>query len=123
VSSVAREVAGGIIGGLVGAGLMRLAIPRIEARKERIPRQSIAAGSSSVLKSATTYKFAVILFHGDGDSRVRLDITVNSTTTSIRGDEQAIELLAGESITVVAVNEDTANTRSSPTIEILSLTF
>jgi len=124
---MAREVAagfvGGVTGGLIGAGLMKLAIPRIEAKKERIPRQSIAPSSSSVLKQGTVYKFSIILFHGDGDSQVRLDVTVDSSTASVRGDEQAIELLAGESITITAVNEDAANARVSPTIEILSLTF
>ena len=125
---MAREVVAGIVGGLVGAGLMRIRAPpppppAITASKEVIARQSIGAGASVTLKPSTTYKFAIILFHGDGDSQVRLSIVRNGVTVSIYGNEQAIEVLANESITIVAVNEDTTTVRSTPTIEIVSLSW
>jgi hypothetical protein len=63
------------------------------------------------------------LFHGDGEAQVRLDITKGATTVSINGNEQAIEVLANESISITAVNEDTATARSTPTIEIVSLSW
>jgi hypothetical protein len=125
---MAREVVAGIIGGLVGAGLMKIRAPpppppAITASKEVIQPQSIGAGGSVTLKPSTTYKFAILLFHGDGEAQVRLDIAKGATTVSIFGNEQAIEVLANESITIVAVNEDTTTARSTPTIEILSLTW
>jgi hypothetical protein len=125
---MAREVVAGVIGGLVGAGLMRIRTPpppppAITASKEVIQPQSVGAGGSVTLKPTTNYKFAIMLFHGDGDSQVRLDITKGATTISIYASEQAIEVLANESISIVAVNEDTASPRSTPTIEIASLSW
>jgi len=125
---MAREVVAGIVGGLVGAGLMRIRAPpppppAITASKEVIASQSIGAGSSVTLKPTTTYKFTIILFHGNGDAQIRLDITRNGVTESLYGNEQAIEVLANESITIVAVNTDTTTARSTPTIEIVSLSW
>jgi hypothetical protein len=124
---MAKEFIAGVAGGLVGAGLMKITAPPPppppEASKEVIARQSIGAGSSVTLKPSTNYKFAILLFHGNGDSQVRLDVTVGSTTTSVNGDEQAIELLANESISITAVNTDTTTARYTPTIEILSLSW
>ena len=122
---LAKEVAGGFVGGLVAAGLMRVVSPppSISASKEVIPQQTIPAGGTVTLKPSTIYKYAVILFHGNGDNQVRLDITKGATTISIRGSDQAIEILAVESISIVAVNEDTSNPRETPTIEIASLSW
>ena len=126
---MAREVVAGIVGGLVGAGLMRIRAPppppppAITASKETIASQSVTAGGSVTLKPTTMYKFAIILFHGNGDPQVRLDITRNGVTESLYGNEQAIEVLANESITIVAVNTDTASPRSTPLIEIVSLSW
>jgi hypothetical protein len=125
---MAREVLAGVIGGVVGAGLMRIRAPpppppAIVASKEVIQPQSIGAGGSVTLKPSTNYKFAIILFHGNGNSQVRIDVIKGAVTESIRGDEQAIEILANESISITAVNEDTATARSTPTIEIVSLSW
>jgi len=125
---MAREVVAGIVGGLVGAGLMRIRAPpppplAITASKEVIASQSVTAGGSITLKPTTMYKFAIILFHGNGDAQIRLDITRNGVTVSIYANEQAIEVLANESITIIAVNEDTTTARSTPTIEIVSLSW
>jgi hypothetical protein len=97
--------------------------PAITATKEVIQPRSVEAGGSVTLKPSTTYKFAIILFHGDGDAQIRLDITRDGVTVSIYGNEQAIEILANESITIVAVNTDTASPRSTPLIEIVSLSW
>jgi hypothetical protein len=123
---MAKEVIAGVAGGLIGAGLMKITTPpppppAIVASKEVIQPQSIGAGSSVTLKPTTTYKFAIILFHGNGDSQVRIDVTKGAVTESIRGNEQAIEILANESISITAVNEDTTTARNKPTVEILSL--
>jgi hypothetical protein len=95
--------------------------PAITSSLEVIPKESIGAGASSTIKPSTTYKFAIILFHGDGEPQVRVDITKEATTVSIRGNEQAIELVANQSISITAVNNDTTTARNKPTVEILSL--
>jgi hypothetical protein len=125
VGGLAKEIASGVIGGLVGAGLMKIVIPppAITPSKEVIARRSVDAGGTVTLKPGTMYKFAVILFHGDGDAQIRLDITRGNTTVSIYGNEQAIEILAGESIEIKAVNTDTGASRNTPTIEIASLSW
>jgi hypothetical protein len=120
---MAKEVIAGAVGGLVGAGLMKITVPRITASKEVIASQSITAGGSVTLKPTTTYKFAIILFHGNGEAQVRIDVIKGAVTERIRGDEQAIEVLANESVSIVAVNEDTANPRNTPLIEIVSLSW
>jgi hypothetical protein len=122
---MAKEVASGVIGGLIGAGLMRITAPApaITSNKEVIARQTLPSGGNVTLKPSTTYKFAIILFHGDGEAQVRLDITKGATTISINANEQAIEVLANESISIGAVNTDTTAPRSAPTIEILSLSW
>ena len=122
---MAKEVAGGFVGGLIATGLMRVVSPppSISASKEVIPQQTIPAGGTVTLKTTTLYKYATILFHGDGSNQVRLDITKGATTITIRGNDQAIEILANESISIVAVNEDSSNPRATPTIEIASLSW
>jgi hypothetical protein len=97
--------------------------PSIASSKEVIPQQTLTSGGTATLKSTTTYKFAVILFHGNGDSQVRIDVIKGASTISLRANEQAIEILANESISIVAVNEDASNPRSAPTVEIASLTW
>jgi hypothetical protein len=123
VRGLAKEVIAGIAGGIAAAGLMKIAAPppAITSNLEVIPRGSVGAGASSTIKPSTTYKFAIILFHGDGESQVRVDVTKGATTVSIRGNEQAIELVANQAISITAVNEDTATARNKPTVEILSL--
>jgi len=120
---MAKEVIAGAVGGLIGAGLMKITAPppAITSNLEVIARNLVGAGASSTIKPSTTYKFAVILFHGDGEPQVRVDVTRGTTTVSIRGNEQAIELVANQAISIVAVNEDTTTARNKPTVEILSL--
>jgi hypothetical protein len=125
VRGLAKEFIAGVAGGLVGAGLMKITAPppSITASKELVASRSVGAGASVTLKPSTTYRFAIILFHGNGDPQIRLDITRNGVTVSIYGNEQAIELLANESITITAVNTDTTTARNTPLIEIVSLSW
>jgi hypothetical protein len=125
VRKMAKEVLAGVAGGIVGAGLMKITAPppSITASKETITSRSVGAGGSVTLKPTTSYKFAILLFHGNGDPQIRLDITKGATTESIFGNEQAIEVLANESISITAVNTDTATARNTPTIEIVSLSW
>lgn len=122
---MAKEVLAGAVGGLVGAGLMKITIPpapEITASKELINRNLVGAGQTVTVKPSTNYKFAVILFHGNGDSAVEVRIQ-GDTTRTIRGNEQGIEVLANESITITASNSDSSTSRYYPTIEILSLSW
>jgi hypothetical protein len=122
---MAKEIASGVIGGIVGAGLMKITIPpppTITASKEIINRNIVGAGATTTLKPSTNYKFAIILFHGDGEADVEVRIQ-GETTRTIRGNEQGIELIANESITITAQNLNTGASRYHPTIEILSLSW
>ena len=120
---MAKEIASGVIGGLVGAGLMRIATPRLESNRELITRRSISPGSSITLKPSTTYKLAIILIHGDGDPQVEVQVARGPDTYRVWGNEQAIEVVANETITISAANTDTSSSWYSPTIEILSLNW
>jgi hypothetical protein len=123
---MAKEVVAGIAGGIVGAGLARLTAPpqqRVTSSKEVIGRYMLAPGQTLTLRPTITYKFAIILFHGDGDSEVRVDIVKGETTTSIYGNQQAIEVLANETIKIDAVNTDTTIIKAAPIIEIVSLSW
>jgi hypothetical protein len=126
---MAKEVAagfvGGVAGGLVGAGLLRVAAPQVKIRssKEVIGSRSLDAGESVELKSETFYNFAIILFHGNGEAWIRLEVTKNGSTEHVYGNEIAIEVLANESIAIRAVNADPNNPRNTPTIEIVSITW
>jgi hypothetical protein len=125
-----RNFTGGLVGGVVGAlatlGLMKISKPTqitITSNKQVIQPQSLNAGATATLLPQTTYKFAIILFHGDGDPQVQLTVVVGGNTYIFNGDEQALEVLTNESITITANNTDTANTHNTPTIEIAYLTW
>jgi len=119
---------GGLVGGVIGGalatlGLMKISKVVITSSKQIIPPQSLNVGATATLLPQTTYKFAIILFHGDGERQVQLTIQVGSNSYTLYGDEQAIELLANESITITANNTDTTNPHNTPTIEIAYLTW
>jgi hypothetical protein len=120
---MAKEVLAGVAGGLVGAGLMKIATPRLESNRELINRRSISPGGSVTLRPSTTYKLAIILIHGDGDPQVEVQVARGPDTYRVWGNEQAIEVVANETVTIAAVNTDTVSSRNSPTIEILSLNW
>ena len=97
-------------------GLMIIRPPP-ESRKEVISKQSLTAGASTTLLPSTEYKYAVILFHGDGGKNVKVDVTVADTTALLYGHQQAIEIVASATVSIVATNTGTA-TEETPTIEI-----
>jgi hypothetical protein len=117
----------GVAGGLVGAGLMKITIPpppppNITSNKEVIPRALASAGLTTTIKPRTMYKFAIILFHGDGEPQAIIQL-VGNTTRTIRSNEQGIELIANEEVEIRVYNEDPNINRNRATIEILSLTW
>jgi hypothetical protein len=103
--------------------VLRQIIPQPQAAKQLIQQQQLNSSEGKTLLSPTAYVFAIILFHGDGDPQVQLTVTVGSNNYTIAGDEQGIELIAGEQVTITANNTDTTNPRSTPTIEIVSISW
>jgi hypothetical protein len=123
---MSKEVLAGAVGGLIGAGLVRLTTPppkKIISSKQVINKQTLAPGAGASLVQLTRFKFAIILIHGDGDPQVTLEVTRDETSTVIQGNEQAIEVLADETIVISASNTDPYDYRSIPTIEIISLSW
>jgi len=123
-----KEFTGGVVGGVIGGalatlGLMKMAKTVITSSKLTISPRSISAGGSATLLSPTVYKFAIILFHGDGEPQVQLTVRVGTATYTLYGNEQAIELIAGETIEITATNTDTTNPRSTMTIELAYLSW
>jgi len=100
-----------------------LVIPKPSSGKQFIQQQTLDAGATATLLPSTTYKFAIILFHGDGDPQVQLTVKVNTKTFTLAGSDQAIELIAGETIEITATNTDTTNPRSTMTIELAYLSW
>jgi len=114
---VIGAISGAIAGGIVSAGMWKIRQPpTISARRTTIDRQSIATTPSTLL-AQTTYKFALIFFHGDGDSTLTLTVTRGTQTSTLTGIDQAIEVVANESIKI----EATSGSGYSPTIEIVYL--
>jgi len=112
---------GALAGGLVTVlGLMKVKKITLQSGRTTSVSTPLNPGESKTLLSGQ-YGFAVILFHGDGDPQVQLTVTVGSNNYTIAGDEQGIELIAGEQVTITANNTDTANPHSTPTIEIVSI--
>ena len=85
-----------------------------------IDKQTLGAGASVTLYSNTVF-FAIALIHGDGDAEVQLTVTVGSDTTTLAGNETAVVVSANELLKIDVVNTDTANQRSTPTVEVISI--
>jgi len=124
VSEGKAILGGALAGGLISAiGLMRIKSITISSSKTIIAQRTLDANSTATLLPLTTYKFAIMLFHGDGDPQIQLSISVGSNSYTLNGNEQAIELIAGEQVSITATNTDTANPHNTPTIEIAHITW
>jgi len=115
---VSREVASGLVGGLVGAlaakAIFKLPIP--SSGEMVISPQTVNPGETKTLISGF-YRFAVVLFHGDGDPEVTVDVKKDNVATQITGNTPAIEIVASKTLEIKAINTSTES-KSSPTIEI-----
>lgn len=94
--------------------LMKIKV--FKSRKTIAPSTSLTPGSSDTPISNVNMFFGVILIHGDGDSDVTVTIS-GATTRSCNGDEQAIDLVANETITITRTNNATTS-KTAPTIEV-----
>ena len=118
MSRMAEGIIGGVVGGALVKGLMKFPIPT--SNKQLISSTSVPASGSATLLSSTAFKFAIILFHGDGDSDITVTIA-GATNRSIAGNQSGIETIANETISITASNSNTTTAKNTPTIEILSL--
>jgi len=112
---------GGAIAGILTSEARKVPKVTITSNKETIDKKTVNANTTDTLLDEKSYKFAIILFHGDGDEGLTISIEGN-TTRSLDASQQAIEIIANETISIKAVN-NTSNNLSSPTIEILYLNW
>ena len=112
---MSREVASGLVGGLVGA-LAGKALLRLSSGETVIAPQVVEAGETKLLLSGF-YRFAVVLLHGDGDPEVVVDVKKGDTATQLTADTIAIEVVASKTLEVRAINSATT-AKNSPTIEV-----
>lgn len=94
--------------------LMKIKV--FKSRKTVSVSTTLSAGSSDTVISNTKMFFGVILIHGDGDADVTVTIT-GETTRTCNGDEQAIEVVVDETITITRTN-NAAESRTAPTVEV-----
>ena len=121
--NVSGLLGGALAGGLVTAlGLMKVKKITIQSGRTTLVSTPLNPGESKTLVSGQ-YGFAVILFHGDGDPQIQLSVTVGGNTYTLSGDDQGIELIAGEQVTITANNTDTNNPHSTSTIEIIYINW
>lgn len=105
----------GVVGGVVGAAAVGalMKIPKISS--EKLVIQSVEIGSTPTVIHSAYYRFAIILFHGDGDATLTIKVNVGDVENTLLADEQAIELVANKYIEIIAQH----GSGKSPTIEIL----
>jgi hypothetical protein len=115
---IVEGLIGGVLGGIVTSKMIKL--PKLRAHKEVVEKKALPPETSYALLSKR-YQFAIVLFHGDGDMEVKHTVKVGNTVVELLGDEQAIEVLANDTIEVTAMNTSTTEAKSTMTIEILSL--
>lgn len=117
--ALAGALSGAVAGGLVAAaGLMKVKGVAVSANKTVIQSKSITSTPTTLL-SKTNYKFAIVLFHGDGDATLTITVQRGSQTFTLTGAEQAIELVVNEDLSITA----SSGSGLSPTIEIASITW
>jgi hypothetical protein len=109
---------GGVLGGILVSHFLK---PTLTFTRKIIDQQLVDPNATITLISKTFYKFAIIIFHGNGEHEVQLTIVVGEKTYTMCGDEQAIEVLTDENIEIYALNTDITNPHYTTTIEIIYL--
>jgi hypothetical protein len=118
MSKMAESIIGGIVSGALVKGLMKF--PILTSNKQLISSVSVPASGSATLLNSTSFKFAIIFFHGDGDADITVTIA-GATNRNIAGNQMGIEPIANETISITASNSNTTTAKNTPTIEILML--
>lgn len=96
-------------------GLMKIRAPTLTSQRVTVPSTRI---TSPATLYNNTLRFAIVLFHGDGDPSVTLSVTRGSDVFTLYGNEQAIEIVANETLRI-----DASGNGATPTIEILVLSW
>lgn len=117
---------GFISGALAGALVATLIRPKaqateIKSNKLVINQQTLNPNATATLLSEKSFKFAVLLIHGNGDQQVQLTVVEGSNRYMVNGNEQAIGLIANQTLSITATNTDATATHLTPTIEIIYL--
>jgi len=98
-------------------------MPKPQSGKLVIDATLLDPGESRTLLAETSFKFAVMLLNGLGDPEIILSITVGDTGYRLTGNNQAIMLVANESVSIDATNNDTTYQKTTPLIEIAYITW
>jgi hypothetical protein len=109
-------------------GLMKITPPppALVSTREVLNPQSIPPGISTTIKAPTTYKHAAISFYGNGDSQIIVRVYFGggySVFVDVRGNEPRTVTVANDTIQIMAQNTDSSVSRTTPRIEILSLSW
>lgn len=98
-------------------------IPKPQSGKLVIDATLLAPGETRTLLNETSYKFAVILVHGNGDPEVTLNVAIGGGIYRLTGADQRIILVANEAVSIVAENSDQTYQKVTPLIEIAHITW
>jgi hypothetical protein len=93
-------------------------LPKPQSGKLVIGMTLLDPGESKTLLAETNYKFAVILIEGNGDPEVTLLTSIGEEGYRLKGNNQAIMLVANESVRIEALNDDTTYQKTTPRIQI-----
>ncbi len=109
-------------------GLMKITAPTpaLASTREVLNPQSWGAGFVGTLKAPTVYKHAVISFYGNGDPQIIVRVYFGggySVYVEVRGNEARTVTVANDTIQIMAENTDGSTSRTTPRIEILSLSW
>ena len=108
---------------MIGVGLVLSGgYSTIRSGEQTIPRQSLPPGASIILFPQTYYKYAMLLFYGDGGDGVRLNVRIGAELHQIDSDNKAISVVADNYLEITATNISTAE-QSTPTIKISYITW
>jgi len=108
-------------------GLMKItAAPALASTREVLNPQSISPAFLTTIKAPTFYRHAVITFYGNGDPQIIIRVYYGGSYASyigVPGNVPRIVTVANTTVELVADNTDSTNSRVTPTIEILSLSW
>jgi hypothetical protein len=110
------------------AGLMKITAPAppLASTREVLNPQSIPPAFITSIKAQTYYRHAVITFYGNGDPQIIVRVYFGggySVYVEVRGNEPRTVTVANDTIQIIADNTDSSNSRMTPRIEILSLSW
>jgi hypothetical protein len=98
-------------------------LPKPQSGKMVIDATLLDPEENKTLLDETSFRFAVMLVNGNGDPEVMLTINVGDGSHRLNGSQQAIILVANESVSINASNEDETSQKATPLIEIAYISW